>query len=252
MSHDFTVVCRRMLPTLDDGWDDEGWKTPKTHAAVSISRFPADSWHDQMTELADDGDLSPEIAELLNEVFVDVIELNCHSSQFVFAEGYLAAIARAGEGVIIAESDEIIDDYAKAGEPMTAAQIEKAWKQVDTRVLAVERERQQRLEAEWHESAHQDPQAIAEANDWSDVMPDSEPSPVMGSLVVTLVTVGERKPRVVSALRRIWPDLSMAQVLALLKQPPTVLLDGGSAEDVASIVPDLERAGAQLKVEDLS
>ncbi len=246
MSLDFVILCRKPLPALEDGWDASAWPAPKTYAAVSIWRIKPGAWRKAMRDLAAEGAASPEVMALLEEDFADVLGWNFRSAAFEFAEGYMTVVARATAGVIVAESQEIFGDFGPRATPLTGPEILAAWQRIDNDEHEALYDVNARAEAEWQRLASEQPAAIQEANDWSDVAPDSSPTPER--FTVTLVSAGRRPARVIAALRHLWPHLSPEEASAYCDVTPSTLLDAGERDDVDTIVAPLEAAGAKLDV----
>lgn len=144
-------------------------------------RESRDTWHEELTgllaELREDGLETSELAALLEENIVDVLCAQCSPAQREAAEEYLAVVADATNGLIVVDRTEVRLEHSDEPRFTTGDAIVAAWKAADE-ARAERNAEHDRLQREiWERQRTEDPEAVAFANDWSDVAPDSEPPP---------------------------------------------------------------------------
>lgn len=174
---DYEVLCTQALPEIDGGWDSTAWPSPKTHAQVIITAVTGERAAARVEELRTDwteeGMPAEALAALLGQDIVAIVSLNCRSSAAEFAEGYGDVIAHAGRGLLLdVDNMEVLVD-ARADEALDAAGVEAGFKAVDDRLLEAKRQQREAAQKAWEKLAEEDPEAVRQANDWSDVAPDS-------------------------------------------------------------------------------
>lgn len=175
---DYEVLCTQALPELEGGWDSTAWSSPKTHAQVIIRAVVGDEAAGRLEEIRtywrEEGMPADALSALIDQEIVAIVTLNCRPKAAEFAEGYGEAIAKAGRGMLLeVDSMEILVD-ARAEEPIDGAGVEAAFKAVDDRLLEAQRQQREAAQKAWEKLAEEDPEAVRQANDWSDVAPDSD------------------------------------------------------------------------------
>lgn len=181
MSHEFRLLCRRPLPEMPDGWESEKWPKPKTAVPVVMWRESVERWHEEFTalvaQLEQDGGGAPDLKPLLDENIADVLCVRCAPAQKEAAEEYLAVVADATSGLIVVDASEVRIESTEEPRHGTADEILTAWQAADAARAEREAEHDRLQNEVWERQRTEDPEAVAFANDWSDVAPDSEPPP---------------------------------------------------------------------------
>lgn len=174
---DYEVLCTQALPELEGGWDSTAWPSPKTHAQVIIRAAVGDEAAGRLEEIRaywrGEGMPADALSALVDQEIVAIVTLNCRPKAAEFAEGYGDAIARSARGLLLeVDSMEILVD-ARADEPLDGPGVQAALEAVDGRLLEAQRQQREGAQKAWEKLAEEDPEAVRQANDWSDVAPES-------------------------------------------------------------------------------
>lgn len=174
---DYEVLCTQALPELAGGWDSTAWPSPKTHAQVILRAAVDDDAARRMDEIRaywrSEGLPDDALSAVVDQEIVAIVTLNCRPEMTEFAEGYGGVLARAARGLLLeVESMEVLVD-ARGDEPLDGPGIEAGFTAVDDRLLEAQKQRREADQQAWEKLAEEDPEALRQANDWSDVAPDS-------------------------------------------------------------------------------
>lgn len=167
MSIDYIVICDRSLPS---DWTDD----------FRTAGLPFDFWVESYTSWKSEfedwlagepqDEFVVELGRRLRREWGFVGRFNCRPAAAELVELCVEDLIKSFGGFYFDDHSYELSPVRESVTPTTGARVVESWRQLLGDEEARERRAQEIAKREWEAEAESDPEGVAKANDWSDVL----------------------------------------------------------------------------------